>query len=89
MNKINSYIGFAIKSKKIVYGQDNILSSKTCKIIIADDSVAANTIKKLQTKNIQIFVISFAKHDITCVKGLVFGITDISIASAIKNQLEL
>lgn len=47
--KIGTYIGFAIKAGKVVYGADNIYATKPY-IVIADTSLAQNTQKKLQAR---------------------------------------
>lgn len=85
MNKINSYIGFAIKSRNIVYGADNILSSKKCKLIIASENLSQNTINKLQTKNIKIILLKEVDYNSLNLRGLVVGITDESLSKAIQN----
>lgn len=87
MNKINSYIGFAIKSRKVVYGADNILSSKNCKLIVASTDLAQNTIDKLKTKNIQIVMVDHSEFQTLNLRGLVVGITDENLSNAIKNNI--
>ena len=87
MNKINSYIGFAIKSKKVVYGADNILKSKACKLIVASQKLSSNTLEKLNTKNTQIIILPQADYSQLNLKGLVVAITDKSLADAIQNNL--
>ena len=87
MNKINSYIGFAKKSRKIVYGADKILACKTCKLILASEELAQNTLNKLQTKNVKIQILPAEEFQLLDLNGLVVAITDQSLANAIKNNI--
>ena len=87
MNKINSYIGFAIKSRKVVYGADNILKSNACKLVIISDALAQNTQQKLQTKNIKIITVPESDYQTLNLKGLAVAITDSSLAQAIINNI--
>lgn len=86
MSKINSYIGFAIKSRKVVYGTDNILINKNCQLVIVSDSIAQNTLQKLQNKNLKIIVMPQAEYKTLNLKGLAIAITDQSLAQAIQNN---
>ncbi len=89
VNKINSYIGFAIKSRKILYGADNILFSKTCKLVIASEQLSAGTISKIKNKNLKIIILPTQEYISLNLKGLVVGITDSSLAQAINNQFSV
>ena len=83
MNKINSYIGFAIKGRKVVYGADNILINKHCKLIVASEELSQNSLQKLQTKNIQTIILPQSVYNTLNLRGLVVGITDESLSQAI------
>ena len=83
MNKINSYIGFAIKSRKVVYGADNILKSNACKLIIVSRALAQNTLQKLHSKSIKIITLPETDYSMLNLRGLAVGITDTSLADAI------
>ena len=48
LSKIKTYIGFAIKSRKIKFGVDDILKLKNAGIIIVSDSLAESGMKKLE-----------------------------------------
>lgn len=87
MNKINSYIGFAIKSRKVVYGADNILKSNSCKLIVASSALAQNTLQKLHSKKIKIVTVPEADYQTLNLKGLAVAITDSSLAQAIINNI--
>lgn len=83
MDKINSYVGFAIKSKAIVYGADNILKSKVVHLILASEELSKNTMDKLKNTNIQILNLSSEQYNSLNLRGLVVGIKDKSLANAI------
>lgn len=83
MDKINSYVGFAIKSKTIVYGADNILKSKNINLILASEELSQNTINKLKNTNLIIINLPSEKYNSLNLKGLVVGIKDKSLADAI------
>lgn len=83
MDKINSYVGFAIKSNAIVYGADNIVKSKNIHLILASEELSDNTMSKLKNTNIKIFSLPSEKYSSLNLKGLVVGIKDRSLASAI------
>ena len=87
MNKIKSYVGFAIKSRKIIYGADNIMSSKTCKLILASENLSQNTLNKLKSKNVNIQILPASEFELLDLNGLVVAITDESLANAIKNNI--
>jgi len=90
--KINSYIGFSIKSGKIVYGYENvILSKKKTFLVLCDEALSENSLKKVerfsQEKNIKLYKINglseyFGGRQIKCV-----GIGEEHLASAIANEL--
>ena len=91
IDKFRTYIGFAIKSKSIVYGVDNIESNlaKVCMVII-DKSLSDNSLNKLQNvvskANIKIFTIDNITldellHTSNC-KAI--GLTSVNLASAIR-----
>ena len=87
MNKINSYVGFAIKSRKVVYGADNIIKNNGCKLVIVSDALAQNTLQKLQTKNVKIITVPHTDYQTLNLRGLAVAITDNSLAQAIINNI--
>lgn len=48
LSKVKTYIGFAIKSRKIKYGVDDILKLKNAGIILVSESLADSGMKKLE-----------------------------------------
>ena len=55
--KIKSYIGFAIRSREITYGVDDIVKTKKSKIILASKDLGESSLSKLNkfadSKNIE------------------------------------
>lgn len=49
-DKIKSYVGFAIKSRKIKYGTDEILKMNNAELIILSSDLAENSKKKITQK---------------------------------------
>ena len=47
IQKIKAYVGFALKSRQIIIGSDDILSSKRAKIIIVSENLGNSTYEKL------------------------------------------
>lgn len=57
-SKIVAYVGFAIKSKNIIYGTDDIIKSKRAKIILLSESLSDSSKSKIENyakqKNIEV-----------------------------------
>jgi len=88
MNKILSYIGFAKKSGHIVFGQDNIIKTKNVQIILCDEALSQNTIKKMVTKKASIYILPTSNMQELSQSAKVLAITDKSLSQAIQNQIE-
>lgn len=91
-NKIKSYVGFAIKAAKVVYGLDNILKQRlNIKLIIFDDTLGESSKKKLM-KFIGINGIKYFQTDMSNVVDKqnckVIAIKDINLAQAIMNVIK-
>ena len=90
--KINTYIGFSIKSGKIVYGYENvILNKKKAYLVLCDKALSENSLKKVtrfvQVKAIKMYLIDalsdyFGGRQIKCV-----AIGEEHLASAIEKEL--
>lgn len=92
--KIKSYIGFAIKSRCIKYGVDDILKLKTVHLILSSDSLAKSSSEKLlafaNKKNCEHFKLSLndflqlfdGNENVKAV-----AIVDSNLASAIKKNI--
>ena len=48
ISKVKTYIGFAIKSRQIKYGVDDILKLKHASLILISDALAESAFKKLK-----------------------------------------
>lgn len=93
VNKIKTYVGFAIKSRSIIFGVDDIAKSKNSHIILYSvllgDSSKDKLIKFANNKNIehyefetQVFDELFENKNIKAI-----AITDKNLALAIKKNV--
>ncbi len=90
MDKISTFIGFAIKSNKIVKGLDDLeKTKKRVQLVLYTTDLNENSkqkldkltsIKKLQTKEIDPKLLT----DINIIGVKVLGVTDVNLASAIN-----
>ena len=89
ISKIKSYVGFAIKSGKIVYGVDNIIKYSP-KYVFIDEFLAPNSKKKLinflENKDIKYIVIEISQiiQNENC---KAFGLLDNNLIKAIKKVI--
>ncbi len=92
--KIKAYIGFAIKSRSIKYGVDDIVKLKTSALILIGDNLAKSSYEKLRSfaekKNCE--TIDFSSDELaelfdgnTSIKAV--AITDKGLAMAIKKNM--
>ena len=95
ISKIKSYVGFATKMNKVVFGVDNI---KNCKkkqyVILYDDSLSENSVRKVTAysnlKNIRLIKVDYNlaeafKREIV----KIISILDESLAKAILTEVEV
>ncbi|MFI3229186.1 MAG: hypothetical protein R3Y23_03355 [Bacillota bacterium] len=47
LNKIKTYVGFGIKSGKVIFGTDNILLNKKIKVVLYDPRLSQNALDKI------------------------------------------
>ena len=93
MNKISSYVGFAIKARKVLIGQSLIKGNKTKQIycLLVCSSASENLINLAQNvaskQNCELITINNLE-DLTHISGLkIIAITDESLGNAIiKNK---
>lgn len=93
LSKIKTYIGFAIKSRKIKYGVDDILKLKNAGIILVSESLADSGMKKLEgfAERKSIELKKFSEEDFldliqnNSIKAT--AILDDNLADAIKKNL--
>lgn len=94
ITKIKSYIGFAIKMRKAVFGVDGIKTSKQkLFLVVFDESLANNSSKKLcsfcENNNLKCYKVDFSLSELTKrsnVKAVAIG--DESLANAIIENME-
>lgn len=90
-NALNSYIGFAIKSRHILIGLENIVSNKKSFVILFDISLGKNSMEKLNTymsrTSVKGYCVNVEEYypSRNC---KVLGITDRNLASAIINVMK-
>lgn len=87
MNKINSYIGFAKKSRTIVFGEDNCKDNKKIKLVVYTSGISQNFIKKIQKSNAKTICVDSEQYNHFDVTSKVFAITDENLAKAIETEL--
>ena len=94
-SKAETFIGFSIKSRKIVWGLDNVLKSRpTPKLIIACKTLTENSEKKLTTYATQkgVKVLKLIDKTLNMVVGRenckVIALTDTNLAKAVIDNAE-
>lgn len=96
VEKIKTYVGFAIRSGEIVFGFDNIMKSKSkIKLILISstqqEKVANKLIKYGEEKNIKVIKLNDYKvEDFTSRDNCkVIGIINYNLAEVILKELEM
>ena len=92
-SKIKTYVGFAVKSRKIRYGVDDILKLKNADLIMVSDSLAESGMKKIEAfadrKSVSLIKLSeedfFEVVQNISIKAL--AVLDENLADAIKKNL--
>ena len=94
-NKAFSYVGFAIKANKIIFGTDSLLGySKKVHLIIVSNTLSENAMKKIEKlaeiKRCPIIKLDENEFDDTVNKTgcKVVGITSFELSSAIQKCFE-
>lgn len=91
VNKIKTYVGFAIKSKQIKFGIDEILKNKFLDLILVSSELAESSKSKLENfaSKTHSKLIELEQNQIDFVLNKtgvkVFAITNKGLADAIKN----
>ena len=64
-SKVKTYVGFAVKSRKIKFGIDDIIKLKNAKLIIVSDSLAESGMKKIEgyAERISVDLIKLSEED--------------------------
>ena len=93
IEKIKTYVGFAIKSKHIVIGTDDILKSKNAKVILSSSNLGDSSKKKLEfyAKKNSCEIFELQSNEINEIINnesiMAFAVTDENLAKAIKNNI--
>lgn len=94
-SKVKPYIGFAIKSRKIKFGVDDIVKLKTVSLILASDSLSESGLKKLtgfaSKKNLGVELIDAKDFEelFQNINIKATAILDDNLAGAIKKNLAI
>ena len=92
-SKVKTYVGFAVKSRKIKFGIDDIIKLKNAKLIIVSDSLAESGMKKIEgyAERISVDLIKLSEEDfleiIQNISIKAIAILDENLADAIKKNL--
>lgn len=94
INKVKSYLGYAIKSRNIIFGYDNILSSKIKPFYIVisstlNEKMTNKLLRFADEKNIKIKKLtSYRLEDFVMRENCkVVALTDVNLASALECEL--
>ena len=91
--KIKTYVNFAKKSNKILFGVDDIVKSKNICLILISNDLASSSKNKLQNytekhKIINFYLTNSQIFEICEIQSVkVIAITDKNLANAIKENL--
>lgn len=96
INKIKSYLGFAIRSGEIVFGSDNLfVSKKKCSLVLIcssqNEKVTNKVIRYCDEKQIEFVKLTDLLLSDLCGRSncKVIGVTDNNLANAIKNEFQM
>lgn len=88
---VNSYVGYAIKSRNVLFGVDNIVGRKLSYVVLYDEKIGKSSLDKLTVymdkKQIKGFCVNVEDYypDRNC-KAI--GITEKNLAAAIIKEME-
>lgn len=83
-SKIRTYVGFCIKSNKVIYGVDNLARSKKVRLIFLSHEISDNTIRGLERKTNKPMIFNYDFGNLTIKQGCrAFGITSKELADRI------
>lgn len=98
-NKVESYMGFAAKSRNLITGYNTcimMMGKRKVKLLILSEDLAENTIKKMVSecnKNKVVYRIFGNSDDLSHITGKagkgIFGITDHHFAEIICKEIDL
>ena len=88
---VNSYVGYAIKSRNVLFGVDNVVGRKLSYVVLYDEKIGKSSLDKLTVymdkKQIKGFCVNVEDYyrDRNC-KAI--GITEKNLAAAIIKEME-
>ena len=92
-SKLTAYVGFSIKSRKIVYGYDNVLSSRRVLLVMAADTINRTAKHELQEHCAEAGIpLEWVDEELIqqCVHRMgckCIGLTDASLSRAAQQEL--
>lgn len=90
MNKINGYLGFALKSKNVLLGVDQITENKKTSFVILYSSLSENSIAKLKKfATYNNIYLKQVEEDVLPSGCKAIAITEKNLAQAIIEKLEV
>lgn len=96
INKIKSYLGFSIKSGKVVFGFDNLLKSKKLPYIILisstqNEKVTNKIVNFAKREGIEVIKLNeLTLEDLVCRDNCkVIGVLDFNLAKVISDELKM
>ena len=90
--KISSYIGFSIRSGKVLFGIDSVEKyNKRIQLVLVSNTISENSLQNVKTvcekKNVEYMLLDFSIEDITKRNNCkVLGILNPELSKAIKNS---
>ena len=89
--RLSSYVGYAIKSRNVVFGVENIICNKKINVILTDISLSENSYDKISVFAKKNNIKNFKTKIEELYKGKnckAMGITDINLSKAIIKEME-
>jgi ABC-type lipoprotein release transport system permease subunit len=87
MNKINSYLGFAIKSRHIIFGVDAIIASRGDHLVLASSKLSLSSINNLKKNKSNVIVLGEEIYNSLGLNALAVAIMDKNLSDAIKKEI--
>lgn len=88
MNKIKSYIGFAIKSGNVEFGLDKCLNNKKLQVIICSSYLSNNSKSKLKQNCKNFYELFPNQLEYLNVSSKVIGISEPHLANQIISEIK-
>lgn len=92
--KVDTYIGFAVKARDVIFGLDNIVTAKKkIRVIVTDDSLGEASRRKLRNylnkNDIPCYILDHSLGEVLRRDNCkILGVTNDSLAGAICNELQ-